>query len=315
MNILLTGAAGFIGSHLTDKLILNGHSVIGVDNFSTGKAENINHLFSNASFSFLEADCIEPLDIKSDIDWILHFASPASPIDYMQKPFLTLKVGSIAVFNLLDLAREKKAGFFLASTSEIYGDPLVHPQEENYWGNVNPTGPRSVYDESKRFAEAVSFAYKRYNKTKIKIIRIFNTFGPRMQINDGRVVPNFIMQALANEPLTIYGDGLQTRSFCYVSDMVEAITRFLNVEDTGPVNLGNNEEMTILDFAKQINELTGNKSGMVFAPLPRDDPKKRKPVLSRAKELLDWQPVIGLKEGLTKTIEYFKKEYEKNSNL
>ncbi|MBN1233351.1 MAG: SDR family oxidoreductase [Candidatus Coatesbacteria bacterium] len=314
MNILLTGAAGFIGSHLTDKLISNGHSVIGVDNFSTGKAENISHLFSNASFSFLEADCIEPLDIKNDIDWILHFASPASPIDYMQKPFLTLKVGSIAVFNLLDLAREKKAGFFLASTSEIYGDPLVHPQEENYWGNVNPTGPRSVYDESKRFAEAVSFAYKRYYKTKIKIIRIFNTFGPRMQINDGRVVPNFIMQALANKPLTIYGDGLQTRSFCYVSDMVEAITRFLNVEDTGPVNLGNDEEMTILDFARQINELTGNKSEMVFTPLPRDDPKKRKPVLGRAKELLDWQPVIGLKEGLTKTIEYFKKEYEKNSN-
>jgi len=314
MRILLTGAAGFIGSHLADRLVREGHHVIGVDNFSTGNPENIKHLAGNELFDFIEKDCIEPLEFESDIDWILHFASPASPVDYLNKPFLTLKVGSEAVFNLLDLAIKKKASFLLASTSEIYGDPLVHPQREEYFGNVNPIGPRSVYDEAKRFAETLTFAYRRYNKLNTKVIRIFNTFGPRMQPNDGRVVPNFMMQALAGEPLTIYGDGSQTRSFCYVSDLVEGIYRFISNSDyPGPLNLGNTEEMTILDFANRINELTKSNSGIVFEPLPQDDPKQRKPDLSKASKFLDWKPQVSLNEGLSLTLDYFKMLYEKNN--
>jgi dTDP-glucose 4,6-dehydratase len=314
MRILLTGAAGFIGSHLADRLVREGHYVIGVDNFSTGNPENIKHLEGNDLFIFLEKDCIEPLEIESDIDWILHFASPASPVDYLNKPFLTLKVGSIAVFNLLDLAIQKKASFLLASTSEIYGDPLIHPQKEEYFGNVNPIGPRSVYDEAKRFGETLTFAYRRYHKVNTKVIRIFNTFGPRMQPNDGRVVPNFMMQALASKPLTIYGDGSQTRSFCFVSDLVEGIYRFvLDSDYPGPLNLGNTEEMTILEFAKRINELTKNNAGIVFEPLPQDDPKQRKPDLSKANKLLDWKPQISLNEGLSLTLDYFEMLYEKNN--
>jgi dTDP-glucose 4,6-dehydratase len=304
---LVTGATGFLGSHLVDKLIANGHHVIGMDNFITGNVANIEHLMGSENFKFIKQDVTEFIYVPEEIDYVFHFASPASPVDYLEHPIPTLKVGSLGTHKALGLAKAKKAKFFLASTSECYGDPLVHPQTEDYWGNVNPIGPRGVYDEAKRFAEAMTMAYHRTHGIDTKIVRIFNTYGPRMRLRDGRVVPAFVSQALEGNPLTVFGEGKQTRSFCYVSDLIEGIYRLSQSDFHEPVNIGNPKEMTILEFAEKIIQITGSKSKVEFKPLPVDDPKQRKPDIARAKKLLGWEPQVGLEEGLKQTIEYFKK--------
>jgi dTDP-glucose 4,6-dehydratase len=306
MRILITGGAGFIGSHLCERFLADGDDVICMDNLLTGAADNIAHLFANRRFSFIQQDVTTYIYVKGDLDAILHFASPASPIDYLELPIQTLKVGSLGTHKALGLAKEKNARFLLASTSEVYGDPLVHPQNEEYWGNVNPIGPRGVYDEAKRFAEAITMAYHRTHKVDTRIVRIFNTYGPRMRLNDGRVVPNFIAQALKGEPLTVYGDGTQTRSFCFVSDLVEGIARLLRSDYSDPVNCGNPIETTILEFAERIKALTKSPSEIVFRPLPVDDPKVRQPDISKAKAKLGWEPEVRLEDGLGRTIEYFR---------
>ena len=305
-RILITGGAGFIGSHLCERFLADGDDVICMDNLLTGAADNIAHLFANRRFSFIQQDVTTYIYVKGPVDAILHFASPASPIDYLELPIQTLKVGSLGTHKALGLAKEKNARFLLASTSEVYGDPLVHPQNEEYWGNVNPIGPRGVYDEAKRFAEAITMAYHRTHKVDTRIVRIFNTYGPRMRLNDGRVVPNFIAQALKGEPLTVYGDGSQTRSFCFVSDLVEGIARLLRSDYSDPVNCGNPIETTILEFAERIKALTKSPSEIVFRPLPVDDPKVRQPDIGRARKLLGWEPKVALEDGLRQTIAYFK---------
>ncbi len=302
---LVTGGAGFLGSHLCEYLLKRGHQVIAMDNLLTGSIANIEHL-QGENFKFIKHDVTEYLYIAGDIDYVLHFASPASPLDYMQLPIQTLKVGALGTHKALGLALSKRATFLLASTSEVYGDPLIHPQSEDYWGNVNPVGPRGVYDEAKRFAEALTMAYHRYHGVDTKIVRIFNTYGPRMRPNDGRAIPTFIPQALKNEPITIFGDGSQTRSFCYVDDLVEGIYRLLISDIHEPVNIGNPQEMTIKQMAETILKVTGSKSKLIYKPLPIDDPKVRQPNITRARTLLGWEPKIDLEQGLKKTIEWFK---------
>lgn len=308
MRILITGAAGFLGSHLSDRFLNEGHSVIGMDNLITGNTRNIAHLAGNPNFHFIRQDVTTYLYIKGDVDAVLHFASPASPIDYLKYPIPTLKVGALGTHNALGLAMAKGARFLLASTSEIYGDPLVHPQREDYAGNVDPIGPRGVYDEAKRYAEALTMAYHRAHGLETRIVRIFNTYGPRMRLDDGRVVPNFIGQALRGEPLTVYGDGSQTRSFQYVDDLVEGVYRLLMSNFSEPVNIGTSEEMTIVEFAHRVNELTNNQAGIVFKTDDRikGDPQTRRPDTTRARQVLGWQPSIPLSEGLPKTIDYFR---------
>ncbi|MEZ4658509.1 MAG: UDP-glucuronic acid decarboxylase family protein [Caldilineaceae bacterium] len=306
MRILITGGAGFLGSHLSDRMLAEGHTVIAMDNLVTGNTDNIAHLAGNRDFTFVHHDVSNYIYIQGDLDAILHFASPASPVDYLGLPIPTLKVGSLGTHNALGLALAKGARLLLASTSEVYGDPLVHPQIEDYWGHVNPIGPRGVYDEAKRFAEAMTMAYHRYHNVDTRIVRIFNTYGPRMRLNDGRVVPNFIKQALDGEQLTVYGDGSQTRSFCFVSDLVDGIYRLLMSEEHEPVNIGNPAEITILQFAEKINELTGNQAGIQFKPLPKDDPKQRQPNIDKARRILGWEPKINLDEGMSRTICWFK---------
>src|SRR5947207_7151538 len=302
---LVTGGAGFLGSHLCDHLLGQGHRVICVDSLETGSLLNIHHIRDDA-FRFVMADITEHYEIDEPVDFVYHMASPASPIDYARLPLLTLKVGANGTHNTLGLAKVKRAGFLLASTSEVYGDPLVHPQKEDYWGNVNPIGPRGVYDEAKRFAEAMTMAYHRFHGIHTRIVRIFNTYGERMRVNDGRVVPAFISQALRNEPLTVFGDGSQTRSFCYVSDLVEGIYRLLMSNETMPTNIGNPSEMTVLQFAEQIKGLTGTSAPIEFRPLPEDDPKIRRPDIGKAKQLLGWEPRVPLADGLQRTINYFR---------
>ncbi len=308
MHILVTGGAGFLGSHLCERLLSEGHTVTAVDNLITGSLRNIEALRSSERFTFIHHDVSNYIAFDGPLDAVLHFASPASPIDYLNYPIQTLKVGALGTHNSLGLAKARGARFFLASTSEIYGDPLVHPQEESYWGNVDPIGPRGVYDEAKRFAEALTMAYHRTHGLDTRIIRIFNTYGPRMRLDDGRVVPNFIGQALRGEPLTIYGDGKQTRSFCYVDDEIEGIHRLLMSSENLPVNIGNPHEMSILEFASIINDLTGNTAGTVIQEGKRieGDPQTRQPDISRARQLLGWEPKIDIREGLTRTIEYFR---------
>ncbi|MER3481588.1 MAG: NAD-dependent dehydratase, partial [Meiothermus sp.] len=298
MRILLTGAAGFVGSHLAERLLKEGHQVLGVDNFCTAGRRNLEYLTPFAGFSFLEADVSGPLEVEGDLDWVMHFASPASPPRYLKLPLETLRVNAEGTRHLLDLARARGAAFFLASTSEVYGDPLVHPQPEGYWGNVNPIGPRGVYDEAKRFAEAMTMAYHRYHRVDTKIVRIFNTYGPRMRLRDGRVVPAFIGQALSGQPLTVFGDGSQTRSFCYVSDLIEGIFRLAMSDFHEPINLGNPREMTIKQFAEEIIRITGAKSTIEYKPLPVDDPRVRQPDITRAKEILGWEPRVEFEEGI-----------------
>jgi dTDP-glucose 4,6-dehydratase len=304
---LVTGAAGFIGSHLVDYLLDRGHEVIGMDNFITGDRANLEHV-RDPRFQLVEHNVTEEIRVEGPVDYILHFASPASPIDYLELPIQTLKVGSLGTHKTLGLARAKKAKFLLASTSEVYGDPLVHPQKEDYWGNVNPIGPRGVYDEAKRFAEAMTVAYHRYHGVDVKIARIFNTYGPRMRVKDGRAIPAFISQALLNQPITVFGEGRQTRSFCYVSDLVEGLYRLLTSTQNMPVNLGNPAEMTIQELASTIRRKTGSKSEIVFEPLPVDDPKVRQPDITLARKLLGWSPKVSLDEGLTSTIAYFRQK-------
>ena len=306
MRIVVTGAAGFIGSHLSEALLDRGHSVVGVDNLLTGDLANLAHLRSR-DFEFIRHDVTRHIDIDGPVDVVLHWASPASPIDYLELPIQTLKVGSLGTHNALGLAMAKKARFVLASTSEVYGDPLEHPQRETYWGNVNPIGPRGVYDEAKRFAEAITMAYHRAHGVDTRIVRIFNTYGERMRPRDGRVVPALICQALAGEPLTVFGDGSQTRSFCYVADLIDGIYRLLLSDVTEPVNIGNPAELSVLDFAKTIKTLTGTSSEIVFKPLPVDDPKVRQPDITKAKAKLGWEPRVRLEDGLSKTIEYFRR--------
>lgn len=306
MRILITGGAGFLGSHLCDLFLAQGHEVIAMDNLITGSTDNIAHLAGEGRFHFIKQDVTEYIYLEEPLDVILHFASPASPNDYLEFPIQTLKVGALGTHKTLGLARAKGACYLLASTSEVYGDPLEHPQSESYWGNVNPIGPRGVYDEAKRFAEALTMAYHRYHGLDSRIARIFNTYGPRMRLDDGRVVPNFLGQALRGQPLTIYGDGSQTRSFCYISDMIEGIERLLFSQETEPINLGNPQEMSILELAHMVNEMTGNKAGVAYEPLPQDDPRVRQPDITRAKELLGWEPKIELEEGLRTTIAWFK---------
>ncbi len=307
-TVLITGVAGFIGSHLAERFLKLGHRVVGLDNFLTGANENLNPIRGEKNFLFIEHNISQEVLIPEAVDCILHFASPASPADYLNYPIQTLKVGSLGTHNSLGLAKAKKATFLLASTSEVYGDPLVSPQSEEYWGNVNPLGPRGVYDEAKRFAEALTMAYHRVHGIDTKIARIFNTYGPRMRLNDGRAIPNFIAQALQGEEVTVYGDGSQTRSFCYIDDLVEGIEKLLFSKAQGPVNIGNPAEMTVLQLAKQIVELTGNRSRIVFKPLPQDDPKQRCPDIRKAKSELGWEPKIGLETGLRGTIDYFRKQ-------
>ena len=306
MRVLVTGGAGFLGSHLCDRLLAEGHDVIAMDNLITGSTDNIAHLAGNRKFQFIHHDVTEYIYVAGPVDAILHFASPASPIDYLDLPIQTLKVGSLGTHNALGLAMAKGARFLLASTSEVYGDPLVHPQQETYWGNVNPIGPRGVYDEAKRFAEAMTMAYHRSHGVATRIVRIFNTYGPRMRLRDGRVVPNFVSQALRGEPLTVYGEGKQTRSFCYCLDLVDGIYRLLLSDESYPVNIGNPAELTIHDFATVINELTGNRAGICYEPLPMDDPKQRQPDITRARTLLGWEPKVDLHTGMEETIHWFR---------
>jgi len=308
MRILVTGGAGFLGSHLCDYLLKKNHQVIAMDNLITGNINNIAHLAGNENFKFIKQDVTEYIYVPEELDYILHFASPASPIDYQKYPIQTLKVGSLGTHKTLGLAKEKKAQFLLASTSEVYGDPLINPQKEDYWGNVNPIGPRGVYDEAKRFAEALTMAYHRYHGIGVRIVRIFNTYGPRMRANDGRVVPAFINQALKGEPLTVFGDGSQTRSFCYISDLVEGIYKLMLLDVNEPVNIGNPEEMSILEFAQKVIEITKSKSKIIFKELPQDDPRVRRPDIFRARKLLGWKPKASLEEGLRRTIEWFRKK-------
>ena len=305
MKALVTGGAGFLGSHLCDLLLAKGYEVLCVDNLITGSAQNIAHITTD-KFSYIKHDVTKPLYVEEKIDFIFHLASPASPIDYLELPIQTLKVGALGTYNMLGLAKEKGARLLLASTSEVYGDPLVSPQSEEYWGNVNPIGPRGVYDEAKRFAEAMTMAYHRYHKLDTRIVRIFNTYGPRMRLNDGRVVPNFIGQALRGEDLTVYGDGSQTRSFCYVIDEIEGIYRLMMSDYSLPVNIGNPDEHTILEFAKIVIRMTGGGSKIVFKELPVDDPKQRRPDITKARNLLGWEPGVSLEQGLKETIKYFK---------
>ncbi len=306
-RVLITGAAGFIGSHLCDRFIKEGFQVIGMDNLSTGSMKNIEHLFPKKEFEFYFHDVTKFVHVPGSLDYILHFASPASPIDYLKIPIQTLKVGSLGTHNLLGLAKEKKSRFLIASTSEIYGDPNVHPQTEEYWGNVNPIGPRGVYDEAKRFMEAITMAYHTYHGLDTRIVRIFNTYGPRMRLNDGRALPAFIGQAIRGEDITVFGDGTQTRSFCFIDDMIEGIFRLLMSDYTMPVNIGNPDEITINEFAEEIIKLTGTKQKIVYHPLPTDDPKQRQPDITKAKKILGWEPKISRSEGLKITYEYFKK--------
>ncbi len=306
MRVLITGAAGFLGSHLVDRFLRDGHAVVGMDNCITGSKDNLQHLDACADFEFLEQDVSQFIEVAGELDGILHFASPASPIDYLQLPIQTLKVGSLGTHNALGLAKAKGARFFLASTSEVYGDPSVHPQPETYWGNVNPIGPRGVYDEAKRFAEAMTMAYHRYHGLDTRIVRIFNTYGPRMRPGDGRVVSNFIVQALQGTPLTVYGDGSQTRSFCYVDDLIEGIYRLFQDGSADPVNIGNDGEFTVSELAGMVVGLVGGDSKIVMEPLPVDDPRQRRPDLSVARRMLGWGPTVTLEEGLGKTIDYFR---------
>ena len=318
MRVLITGGAGFLGSHLCDYLLNKGHQVIALDDLITGKTDNIAHLAGNNGFKFIKQDVTEYIYIKEDLDYILHFASPASPVDYQKYPIQTLKVGSLGTHKTLGLAKEKKAKYLLASTSEVYGDPLVSPQKESYWGNVNPIGQRGVYDEAKRFAEALTMAYHYYHEVDTRIARIFNTYGPRMRKDDGRAVPAFLNQAIQGKPLTVFGDGFQTRSFCYVSDLVEGIYRLMRWEGNEPINLGNPNEMTILEFARKIIELTDSRSKLVYKSLPENDPRVRRPDITRAREHLKWEPKVELEEGLKRTLDWFKEMNDKtkgeNSN-
>lgn len=306
MRILITGGAGFIGSHMVDRLIAEGHQVIAMDNLVTGDLANIAHHRSNPNFEFIHHDISNHIHVAGQLDWVLNFASPASPIDYMEFPIQTLKVGALGTHNALGLAKAKGAKFVLTSTSEVYGDPQVHPQHEDYWGNVNPNGPRSCYDEAKRFAEAITYAYHRAHGVDVRVVRIFNTYGPRNRVNDGRVVPTFINQALRGEPLPVFGEGQQTRSFQYVDDLIEGIRRLMDASFTKPVNIGNPTEMTILEFARLILRLTNSQSEIIFKPLPQDDPKTRRPDITRAKEVLGWEPRVPVEEGLQKTIDWYR---------
>jgi dTDP-glucose 4,6-dehydratase len=305
-RVLITGVAGFLGSHLCDRFIKEGYHVIGMDNLITGAMKNIEHLSKLNNFEFYHHDVTKFISVPGRLDYILHFASPASPIDYLKIPIQTLKVGALGTHNCLGLAKDKKARILVASTSEVYGDPLVHPQSEEYWGNVNPVGPRGVYDEAKRFMESITMAYHNFHKVDTRIVRIFNTYGPRMRLNDGRALPAFIGQALRGEDLTVFGDGSQTRSFCFVDDMIEGIYRLLLSDYFMPVNIGNPDEISLLDFAKEILELTGNKVKIIFKPLPEDDPQQRQPDITKAKQILGWEPKVNRKEGLKITYEYFK---------
>lgn len=305
-RVLITGAAGFLGSHLCDRFIKEGYRVVGMDNLLTGNLSNIEHLFKRAEFDYYHYDVTKFVHISGHLDYILHFASPASPIDYLRMPIQTLKVGSLGTHNLLGLAKEKKARMLVASTSEVYGDPDVHPQTEEYWGNVNPVGPRGVYDEAKRFMESITMAYHNFHKVDTRIVRIFNTYGPRMRLDDGRALPAFMSQALTGKDLTVFGDGSQTRSFCYVDDLVEGIYRLLLSDYHLPVNIGNPQELSLNEFAKEIISLTGTQSKIIYQPLPQDDPRQRQPDISKAKALLDWEPKMSRSEGLKITLEYFK---------
>jgi len=306
-RVLITGAAGFLGSHLCDRFVKEGFYVIGMDNLITGNMDNLSHLMPLPKFEFYHHDVSKFVHVPGELDYILHFASPASPIDYLKIPIQTLKVGSLGTHNLLGLAKAKKARILVASTSEVYGDPLIHPQTEDYWGNVNPVGPRGVYDEAKRFQEAMTMAYHTYHKVETRIVRIFNTYGPRMRLDDGRVLPAFIGQALRGNDLTVFGDGSQTRSFCFVDDLIDGIYRLLMSDYEQPVNIGNPDEITIKEFADEIIKLTGTKQKVTYKPLPKDDPKQRQPNITLAKEILGWEPKVGRAEGLKITYEYFKK--------
>ena len=306
-RVLITGGAGFLGSHLCDRFINEGDEVICIDNLITGSPDNISHLMGNPKFRFIKHDVTEYTHVSGELDYVLHFASPASPIDYLQLPIQTLKVGSLGTHKTLGLAKEKNARYLLASTSEVYGDPLIHPQEESYWGNVNPIGSRGVYDEAKRFGEAIVMAYHRYHGLDTRIVRIFNTYGPRMRLNDGRAIPAFITMALKNKPVPVFGDGSQTRSVCYVDDLVEGIYRLLLSPETNPVNIGNPDELSMLDLAKEIIDILGSESKIEFKELPEDDPKVRQPNITRARDILKWEPKVNRREGLEKTIEDFKK--------
>ncbi|MEW6005610.1 MAG: UDP-glucuronic acid decarboxylase family protein [Stygiobacter sp.] len=305
---VVTGGAGFLGSHLCDRLINEGIKVLCLDNLLTGRIQNIEHLFGNELFSFIKLDVTNFIHVPGNVDYVLHFASPASPIDYLKLPIQTLKVGSLGTHKALGLAKEKNARFLLASTSEVYGDPLIHPQTEDYWGNVNPVGPRGVYDEAKRFAEALTMAYHRYHGVQTRIVRIFNTYGPRMRVDDGRALPAFFSQALKNEDVTVFGDGSQTRSFCFVDDLIDGIFKLLMSDEVYPVNIGNPEEISLKEFAEEVINLCNSNSKIVYQDLPIDDPKVRQPDITRAKNILDWQPKVSRQEGLKITLEYFKKE-------
>jgi dTDP-glucose 4,6-dehydratase len=314
MRAVVTGGAGFLGSHLCDRLLKEGWDVLALDNLITGNAANISHLKGNSHFQFARADVNEPVRVEGEVAYVFHFASPASPPDYLKFPIETLKVGSIGTMHTLDLALQKKAKYFLASTSECYGDPTVSPQSEGYWGNVNPVGPRSVYDEAKRFAEATTMAYHRHHGVDTHIVRIFNTYGPRMRLNDGRALPNFVFQALSGKSITIYGDGKQTRSFCYVSDLIDGIYRLSQSDEHFPTNIGNPTELTIYEFAKRILSYFPNAPGLIHESLPEDDPKQRRPDISKAKNLLNWEPKVGLEEGLGYTLDYFRKQFAQDSH-
>lgn len=307
-RVLITGGAGFLGSHLCDRFIAEGYHVIAMDNLITGNIRNIEHLFKLPSFEYYHHDVSKFVHVPGKLDYILHFASPASPIDYLKMPIQTLKVGSLGTHNLLGLAKEKKARMLIASTSEVYGDPLVHPQNEEYWGNVNPIGPRGVYDEAKRFQEAITMAYHTFHGLQTRIVRIFNTYGPRMRLDDGRALPAFMSQALKGEEITVFGDGTQTRSFCFVSDLVEGIYRLLLSDYHMPVNIGNPNEISLRDFAEEVQRLTGSASPIVYKPLPQDDPKQRQPDITRAKEILGWEPKVDRAEGLKITLDYFREQ-------
>ncbi|HSN88106.1 MAG TPA: UDP-glucuronic acid decarboxylase family protein [Thermoanaerobaculia bacterium] len=312
---VITGGAGFLGSHLCERALAEGHEVVCVDNLVTGRLENLSHLLERDDFEYLEHDVSKPFNVEGPVDYVLHFASPASPIDYLELPIQTLKVGSLGTHNTLGLAKAKEARYLLASTSEVYGDPKEHPQKETYWGNVNPVGPRGVYDEAKRFAEAMTMAYHRYHGLDVRIVRIFNTYGPRMRLRDGRVVPAFVQQALTGEPMTVFGEGQQTRSFCFVSDLVEGIWRLLMSDLREPCNIGNPREMTILEFAETIRAAVGSSSPIVFKPLPVDDPQTRQPDITQARERLGWEPKVSLKDGLESTISYFRQVLEEQGRL